>query len=125
METAYAKHKFNEEPRYEEPRDAYRGYEQTNNYQQAQTTTHYQASQYENQGRSQLRSRSQVSSLQNNARNIMNDFSSTRYAMESPKNSFSPQFRATADQADKWSGIRISNPPGKNIMFFNGFLMIL
>ena len=111
------KHKFNEEPRYEEPRDAYRGYEPMDNYQQPATTTHYQASQYENQGRGQLRSRSQVSSLKNNARNIMNDFSSTRYAMESPKNNFSPQFRATADQADKWSGIRVTNPPGNLIDF--------
>jgi len=115
MENAYMKHKFTEGPTYDE----HRGYEAGNNYQHANTTTHYQASQYENPNpaRTQLRSRSQISSIQNNYRNIMNDFSNTRGPMESTKNSFSPQFRATADASDKWSGIRVTNPPGGGSSF--------
>lgn len=63
----------------------------------------------------ETRSRSQISSVQNNYNNIMNDFSPKPSKDINRETSYSKQFRTTNDFAESkimWSGKKIVQPPG-------------
>ena len=111
MEVAYLKHKVGEEA-YKpsnEPREAIKGY----SFQSGPPS--------ETSARSQLRSRSQANTLQNNYRNIINDFSSPKSSVQQNYESpYSGQFRTTNDFAEsksQWSGKKIVQPPGNFFLF--------
>ena len=101
MEIAYLKHKNGEE--FSSGNQGYNNFQPTYN---------------EPQGRTQLRSRSQVSSLQNNYKNILNDFNGLKslqfeggrigYDQQSDLNKYNPP-----ENKHVWSGKKIVQAPGK------------